>query len=57
MLEKEIIKVDADTKTKCCDHDKDSLGHLSKYFTFNINKINYLQVLLKNQKKRNKLNV
>ena len=57
MLEKEIIKVDADTKTKCCDHDKDSLGHPAKYFTFDINKINYLQVLLKNQKKRNKLNV
>ena len=34
MPEKEIIKVDLDTETICCDGGEDSLGHPAVYFTF-----------------------
>ena len=34
MQETEIIKVDKDTKTICCDDGEDSLGHPAVYFTF-----------------------
>ena len=34
MTEKDIIKVDIDTETICCDGGEDSLGHPVVYFTF-----------------------
>ena len=34
MQETEIIKVDLETETICCDGGKDSLGHPAVYFTF-----------------------
>ena len=34
MQETEIIKVDLETETICCDVGKDSLGHPAVYFTF-----------------------
>jgi len=30
----EVIKVEAETKTICCDGGQDSLGHPSVYYTF-----------------------
>jgi len=34
MPEKEIIQVDINSKTICCDGDEDGLGHPAVYFTF-----------------------
>ena len=34
MQKPEIIKVDFETETICCDEDEDSLGHPTVYFTF-----------------------
>jgi uncharacterized Zn-finger protein len=34
MQEAEIVKVDLETETICCDGGKDSLGHPAVYFTF-----------------------
>ena len=34
MQKPEIIKVDFETETICCDGDEDSLGHPTVYFTF-----------------------
>ena len=34
MSEKEIIKINPDTETICCDGAEDSLGHPAVYFTF-----------------------
>ena len=33
----EVIKVEAETKTICCDGGQDSLGHPSVYYTFDGN--------------------
>ena len=30
----EVIKVEAETKTICCDGGQDSLGHPAVYYTF-----------------------
>ena len=39
-MENEIIKVDINTKTICCDGGQDSLGHPAVYYSFdNNNKI------------------
>ena len=35
MNEKEVIKVEANIKTICCDGGQDSLGHPAVYYTFN----------------------
>ena len=34
MQKSDIIKVDLNTETICCDGDEDSLGHPAVYFTF-----------------------
>jgi uncharacterized Zn-finger protein len=34
MQQSEVIKVDPNTETICCDGDEDSLGHPAVYFTF-----------------------
>ena len=34
MTETDIIKVDQNTETICCDGGEDSLGHPAVYFTF-----------------------
>ena len=33
----EVIEVDANTETICCDGGQDGLGHPAVYFTFNQN--------------------
>ena len=39
-MDEEIIKVEPNVETICCDGGKDSLGHPAVYFTFDIsNKI------------------
>ena len=35
MVEIEIITVDSNTKTICCDGGQDGLGHPAVYYTFN----------------------
>ena len=35
MQKSDIIKVDSNTQTICCEGDEDSLGHPAVYFTFN----------------------
>ena len=35
MVEIEIITVDSNTETICCDGGQDGLGHPAVYFTFN----------------------
>ena len=37
MENSEVIEVDRDTETICCDGGQDSLGHPAVYFTFNQN--------------------
>ena len=37
MENSEVIEVDSDTETICCDGGQDSLGHPAVYFTFNQN--------------------
>ena len=37
MIPEEIIRVDAETETICCDGGQDSLGHPSVYYTFDGN--------------------
>ena len=34
-MDEEIVKVDADTETICCDGGKDGLGHPAVYYSFN----------------------
>ena len=34
-MDEEIIKVDADTETICCDGGEDGLGHPAVYYSFN----------------------
>ena len=34
MIPEEIIRVDAETETICCDGGQDSLGHPSVYYSF-----------------------
>ena len=34
-MDEEIVKVDADTETICCDGGEDGLGHPAVYYTFN----------------------
>jgi len=33
-MEKEIVKVNINTETICCDGGQDSLGHPAVYYTF-----------------------
>ena len=35
MQKSDIIKVDLNTETICCDGGQDSLGHPAVYYTFN----------------------
>ena len=34
-MDEEIVKVDADTETICCDGGEDGLGHPAVYYSFN----------------------
>ena len=34
MTEVDIIKIDSDTETICCDGGQDGLGHPAVYYTF-----------------------
>ena len=34
-MDEEIVKVDADTETICCDGGEDCLGHPAVYYSFN----------------------
>ena len=47
MPKKEIIKVDLDTETICCDGDEDSLGHPAVYFTFESQKKSSVTIVKK----------
>ena len=35
MSDDDIVKVDSNTETICCDGDQDGLGHPAVYYTFN----------------------
>ena len=37
VIENDVIEVDSNTETICCDGGQDSLGHPAVYFTFNQN--------------------
>ena len=34
-MDEEMVKVDADTETICCDGGEDGLGHPAVYYSFN----------------------
>ncbi len=47
MQESEIIKINPDTETICCDGDEDSLGHPAVYFTFESQKKSSVTIVKK----------
>ena len=49
-MQKEIINVDLDTETICCDGSKDSLGDPAEYFTFDSYSLLLTTIVIKSYK-------